>query len=526
MRIRSFAFDGTPCSSSQEGVGYVRHIGRQENVREIALFCAYNPSMLLLLPLALTLGSLQDRRDPAQALMELERILERSPKTIVPYERHAALLRQIGREREIAPRLDALAAAHPENAAIQWVRLAELARRDFHSAHIRFLNALTTASDPEFFDLLVRTYAAQDRPAELLALAAELFPIPHERGPGTVSSEQSARQQAFADALGRQPGLVPGLLQLAPRSRHSPQLWDLLIWLAERNDRSDELERSLREAYRRMAHDPTADAFERLATHLIRHRQWQSLLDLCETLQGFEAYTTILQSEALAELNRGEEALQRLRQSRLAQFATLRQTAHVLGILGRYQEMLDLLNSMLMDYKDPGDIKRIRYLRAEAFLGLDRFADMEIELREILHDDPDDILALNNLGYNLADRGRKFPEAEQFIRRAIELDRQNRAKAGDARLDHAAYLDSLGWVLFRRGKYTSSRITLEKALDLPDGRNDAIVWDHLGDVCYRQDDKPAAKRAWQMAKLKYLGDHRAQQGGRADELARKLKLFE
>lgn len=482
--------------------------------------------MFLLLPLALTWGSLQHHRDPAQALVELERILERSPKTIVPYERHAALLRQIGRERDIAPRLDALAAAHPDNAAIQWVRLAELARQDFASAHPRFLNALATASEPEFFDLLARTYAAQDRSAELLAIAAELFPIPPERGPGTVSSVQSARQQAFAEALGRQSAILPGLLQLAPRTRHSSQLWDLLIWLAERNDRSDELERSLRDAYRRMAHDPTADAFDRLATHLIRHRQWQSLLDLCETLQGFEAYTTILQSEALAEMNRGEEALQRLRQSKLAQFATQRQTAHVLGILGRYQEMLDLLNRMLLDYHDASDIQRIRYLRAEAFLGLDRFADMEIELREILHEDPDNILALNNLGYNLADRGRKLYEAEIFIRRAIELDRQNRAKAGEARLDHAAYLDSLGWVLFRQRKYAPARIELEKAVDLPDGRADALVWDHLGDVCFRMGDKLAAKKAWQMANVRYVGDHRGRQGGRADEVVRKLKLVE
>ena len=69
---------------------------------------------------------------------------------------------------------------------------------------------------------------------------------------------------------------------------------------------------------------------------------------------------------------------------------------------------------------------------------------------------------------------------------ALELDQQQRnsndALGLDADRDNAAYVDSLGWVLFRRGKIKEARAELEKASRLPDGAHDPVVWDHLGDV--------------------------------------------
>jgi hypothetical protein len=49
------------------------------------------------------------------------------------------------------------------------------------------------------------------------------------------------------------------------------------------------------------------------------------------------------------------------------------------------------------------------------------------------------------------------------------------------------------------------------------------VWDHLGDVCFRLDDKPAAKVAWERAAALYPNDHRGRRDGRLDEVRRKLR---
>ncbi|MFM8718500.1 MAG: tetratricopeptide repeat protein, partial [Chthoniobacterales bacterium] len=50
--------------------------------------------------------------------------------------------------------------------------------------------------------------------------------------------------------------------------------------------------------------------------------------------------------------------------------------------------------------------------------------------------------ALNYLGYMWAEKGQNLAEAEQFIRRALEQEP-----------DNAAYLDSLGWVLYQQARY-------------------------------------------------------------------------
>ena len=111
----------------------------------------------------------------------------------------------------------------------------------------------------------------------------------------------------------------------------------------------------------------------------------------------------------------------------------------------------------------------------------------EGQLRKVLESSPHDATANNDLGYLMADRNKNLAEAERLIRKALELDKQLRgattAKAADE--ENAAYIDSLGWVLFRRGKLDEARRELERAAKLPDGEDDPVVWDHLGDVCFR-----------------------------------------
>jgi len=95
-------------------------------------------------------------------------------------------------------------------------------------------------------------------------------------------------------------------------------------------------------------------------------------------------------------------------------------------------------------------------------------AGAEAELRAVLDDDPDDVLAMNNLGYNLADQGRKLDEAEAMVRRAVELDREKKIDAETAAKQNAAYLDSLGWVLFKKQDLKKAKEYLQKA-GTPDG---------------------------------------------------------
>jgi tetratricopeptide (TPR) repeat protein len=165
----------------------------------------------------------------------------------------------------------------------------------------------------------------------------------------------------------------------------------------------------------------------------------------------------------------------------------------------------------------------VRYTLAGALWGAKKHADAEAELRAVLDADPDHPGAANDLGYHLADQGRNLDEAERLVRLAIAVDAADRRKTADPDPHNAAYLDSLGWVLFRKGKSAEAKDWLEKAAALPDGAADGTVRDHLGDVCFRLGDKPAAKAHWEAALGLYATDPRAKRDGRPDEVKRKLK---
>ena len=90
-------------------------------------------------------------------------------------------------------------------------------------------------------------------------------------------------------------------------------------------------------------------------------------------------------------------------------------------------------------------------------------------MREVLALNPDNASALNFIGYTLTQQNQDLDEAERLLRRALEL-----------RPETGAFLDSLGWLFFRRHDYARAVSTLEHAAALePD---EPIIAEHLGDA--------------------------------------------
>src|SRR6202034_2752960 len=85
----------------------------------------------------------------------------------------------------------------------------------------------------------------------------------------------------------------------------------------------------------------------------------------------------------------------------------------------------------------------------------------EEQLQLILKIDPFNATVNNDLGYQWADQGKNLEIAEDMIRKAIDLDRTQRRRSANFSAeddkDNAAYIDSLGWVLFRRGQIEEGR---------------------------------------------------------------------
>jgi len=98
--------------------------------------------------------------------------------------------------------------------------------------------------------------------------------------------------------------------------------------------------------------------------------------------------------------------------------------------------------------------------------------------------DPTNAGAMNYLGYMFADRGVKLDEAHKLISRALELDPGN-----------GAYLDSLGWALFRLNRLDEAATELNKAL-AKIGK-DPTVHDHLAEVYAKQGKMKEAIQQWE-----------------------------
>ncbi len=94
-------------------------------------------------------------------------------------------------------------------------------------------------------------------------------------------------------------------------------------------------------------------------------------------------------------------------------------------------------------------------------------------LQEILQLDPQFAPANNDLGYAWADMGKNLDRAENLVRIAVA-----------AAPDNQSYLDSMGWVEYKQGRFEAAKEYLLRALgsaDLPD----PLVLDHVADTLYR-----------------------------------------
>jgi tetratricopeptide (TPR) repeat protein len=117
----------------------------------------------------------------------------------------------------------------------------------------------------------------------------------------------------------------------------------------------------------------------------------------------------------------------------------------------------------------------IYFMRGAMFERQKNFSAAEAEFRKALAADPNNAAVLNYLGYMLADRGVRLPEARDLIQRAV-----------DREPDNGAYLDSLGWVYYKLNKLPEAEEQLRKAMDSM--AKDPTVHEHLGDV-YAQEGK-------------------------------------
>lgn len=134
------------------------------------------------------------------------------------------------------------------------------------------------------------------------------------------------------------------------------------------------------------------------------------------------------------------------------------------------------------------DDTELLYDYAMAAEKLQLHKQMEAALRRVIKLEPQKQHAYNALGYSLAERNLRLPEARTLIARALELAPED-----------PFIMDSMGWVEFRLGKLKQAEALLRRAYAL---RPDVEIGAHLGEVLWASGKKDEAQQLWRAALAK------------------------
>ncbi len=442
-------------------------------------------------------GRLEDALDELQKYIDAER----QSKGRAAYELLAEILAKMERTKELIPRLEMAAAKDSRNSLLQFFLADQYAAADrLDDAEALYTKTLESAAEVQGYLGLAGVYRRQNRVAELLEVLAKGY-------------SEAGELKAFAaefKAIAGDEKLLDGLLKSGE---------DLLAEVPPKLDYATGY------VLANLAADAKkAEPAERLYRYLLTLRRERAAL-LYEELGGFflevrkYADAAKVYNEAAEDAGLNDMRAQFLHQLTFAlelsgdtkgalEAIALAQAlipdnplllfreAWVYYHARKFDEALEKMEKLIAEFPTHGfPGKEIRKIIRNAQYSVSNIHVLKGDIRrgeEILEtiykEAPDDISVNNDLGYLYADQGKNLEQAESMIRKALAAEPEN-----------GAYLDSLGWVLYKRGKYEEALPYLEKAVKNSPGAGDETLWEHLGDVQERLKRPGPALEAWKKA---------------------------
>jgi predicted Zn-dependent protease len=385
-------------------------------------------------------------------------------------------------ERTLAPYLD-----DPATASAAWTTVGRmrLAAGDPNGALDAAQHGQAANTNAEGPTLLALELMDPKRPAAeaLVRHYMEGKPLPEMR---MAYARELLEEQRYAEASQQ--------LQFVTKEKPDyPEAWLVQGTLQVQNNEDAAAEASLKR-YLELAHTQArpedrsrgqAQAYlslSRIAERRKDYAQAQAWLDKIENSQDLLAAQQ-RRASILARQGKLDEARKLIRSlpERNAVDARNKVLAEVqlLRDNNKVQEAYDLLGREAA--KTPTDTDLL-YEQAMLAEKMGKVADMERLLRRVIAAKPDDQQAYNALGYSLADRNLRLPEARQLIQKALALSPED-----------PFITDSLGWVEFRMGNKADALRILEGAYK---ARPDADIAAHLGEVLWSLGQRDRAQAIW------------------------------
>jgi len=153
----------------------------------------------------------------------------------------------------------------------------------------------------------------------------------------------------------------------------------------------------------------------------------------------------------------------------------------------RYRDAESLLADLLDSAKDPQFRMRLLYSKSTLLRAQGRHDEADEAMESTLGMRSNDESLGNDLAYTWIDRGVRLDEAETLIIYAVgRAPRQ------------AAFLDTYGWLLYKKGDFAGAEVWLSRANRIRGG-DDPVIHDHLGDADWRLNRRTEAIENWKKA---------------------------
>jgi tetratricopeptide (TPR) repeat protein len=407
---------------------------------------------------------------PDLAMAANRTAIQKLPQSITAYQNLTQLYLQHGKPSEVLPMLE-LAAKQPDLDVPFLVDLAELM-----SIYLR-----AQSQDAE---------KVKPRVAALLERAAQLKPT------DPALRQRMAEGYAVAGLTVKAAEIY---LSLLTQFQDQPALRDMLrgkltdVYMSSGNQQDKKLAAEQLEALKR-DHPTNPQVYLFLSGLAYGEKNYQRAADNLEMALKLnpkleQAYYDL--AGVQIALEKGELALKTIEQARAKfprNFTQEFTSALAYSSLKQYAKSLTYYNAAEVLGK-AGETNRLSHIfyfqfaatheRNKDYVQAEKYFDLTLQLS------PDFVEALNYCGYMFAEQGIKLDKARVMIERAIKAEPEN-----------AAFLDSMGWVLYRLNQPQQALPYMLKALKFSE-KPDATLQDHLGDIYAALKKMDQARAAWQ-----------------------------
>jgi tetratricopeptide (TPR) repeat protein len=436
--------------------------------------------------------------DPQHALEEIQKYIDsqRISSGRAAYELFAEILAKLDKSAELIPRLEKAAEKDSRNSALQFYLAEQYAAANrLEDAETLYKKTLESSSEVPGYVGLAAVYRRQNRPADLLEILSKGYAEAGDLKGFAAEFKAVAADEMLLDKLVKS-GEELVAENPSPLDFATGYVLANLAADGKKTEAAEKLYRfllSLRKERAALIYEELGSLFVEVRKFAEAAKVYQEAADDPD-LDDNRANFLFMATQALELSGNTKAALEAIAaaQEIMPNNPLLRyQEGWVYYHSHQFEPAIERMEKLIADFPVPQArqiVRRAQYSLSNIYVLQGEMRKGEEILEAIYAEDPDDTSVNNDLGYLYADQGKNLEQAERMIRKALDAEPEN-----------GAYLDSLGWVLFKREKYEEALPYLEKAVKNSPGAGDETLWEHLAEVCDRLQQPARALESWKKA---------------------------